>query len=743
MKISGILNQAENFYKKALWSYFLTKVNIKNGSYNINASDDGDDGEDDPTWDASDDGDDGEDDPTWDAAAEAAYIAANTLIYEKYKDPRFGPRPKPEEGTPEDVTPEEVTSKDVTPKYVQHAYSNKIILAELKKIQSSINNPLTKSLLSTYIRAFEEVDGLTASYFSIRDDSKLNAFNAKASRSREDFIKASNILRGNIENNFILYKTDLEKIGLTEDQLTNIFDSARNLVYKTILDLTGTDSGEDFNLKTNDPEGESSPYSNISAEVAKDFAENQKGGDGLDQLGNYKREQARQSSKNRRDKLKAAIKNNNLQIMHLAQKIADGAIDKDGFEVNKSREEYIKRYPKNQDQARKIFDTELNLLVTRYKDNNRAKFALSVLKADPKAYAKHKDLKANQTEIWREKFSRKNILDKISQYNDAKLEHEKLKLIAAGLKGDNDSNAETHARDAAYKQFVIVNTLKASYDDLKKKSDHVRDQSAKAQLLDRADRHDEFGNVRFIADARTFKEVIASMYEHTNNLQWSDVKNHINIIKNGILMQLDAAETAVMSELDKQAINDKYAALMTSYTSIVAGKKALKKEKELGSDNEAIKEEAKASIKAGSQAMTKYIGKILKDEVLRQSIFSSWKDKVDKIVKLRLHIKDSYDRFIDLNNKLQELLDLGIVGLSDDSINEGIENKTIKRQALENTVIKLTEYAIYAEKLTKIPIKTYGGRDRRNSNLILVSAVNALNYEVKRFYNLLNPTTAI
>ena len=724
MKISGILNQAENFYKKALWSYFLTKVNIKNGSYNINASDDGDDGE---------------DDPTLDAAAEAAYIAANMLIYEKYNDPRFGPKPK--EVTPEDVTPEEVTSEDVTPKYVQHAYSNKIILAELKKIQSSINNPLTKSLLSTYIRAFEEVDGLTASYFSIRDDSKLNAFNAKASRSREDFIKASNILRGNIENNFILYKTDLEKIGLTEDQLTNIFDSARNLVYKTILDLTGTDSGEDFNLKTNDPEGESSPYSNISAEVAEDFAENQKGGDGLDQLGNYKREKARQSSKDRRDKLRTAIKNNNLQIMHLAQKIADGTIDKDGFEVNKSREEYIKRYPKNQDQARKIFDTELKLLVTRYKDNNRAKFALSVLKADPKAYAKHKDLKAKQTEIWREKFSRKNILDKISQYNDAKLEHEKLKLIAAGLKGDNDSNAETHARDAAYKQFVIVNTLKASYDALKKKSDHVRDQSAKAQLLDRADRHDEFGNVRFIADARTFKEVIASMYEHTNNLQWSDVKNHINIIKNGILMQLDAAETAVMSELNKQAINDKYAAFMESYKSIATGNNTLKKE--LESDNEAIKAAAEASIKAGSKAMTKNIGKILKDEVLRLTIFSSWEAEVDTIVKLRLHIKDSYDRFIDLNNKLQELLDLGIVGLSDDSINEGIENKTIKIQALENTLIKLTEYAIDAEKLTKIRIKTFGGKDRLNSNRILVSAVNALNYEVKRFYNLLNPTTAI
>ena len=726
MKISGILNQAENFYKKALWSYFLTKVNIKNGSYNINASDDGDDGE---------------DDPTWDAAAEAAYIAENTRRYENYNDPRFGPRPKPEEVTPEDVTPEEVTSEDVTPKYVQHAYSNKIILAELKKIQSSINNPLTKSLLSTYIRAFEEVDGLTASYFSIRDDSKLNAFNAKASRSREDFIKASNILRGNIENNFILYKTDLEKIGLTEDQLTNIFDSARNLVYKTILDLTGTDSGEDFNLKTNDPEGESSPYSNISADVAEDFAENQKGGDGLDQLGNYKREKARQSSKDRRDKLRTAIKNNNLQIMHLAQKIADGAIDKDGFEVNKSREEYIKRYPKNQDQARKIFDTELNLLVTRYKDNNRAKFALSVLKADPKAYAKHKDLKANQTEIWREKFSRKNILDIISQYNDAKLEYEKLKLIAAGLKGDNDSNAETRARDAAYKQFVIVNTLKASYDALKKKSDHVRDQSAKAQLLDRADRHDEFGNVRFIADARTFKEVIASMYEHTNNLQWSDVKKHINLIKNGILQQLDAAETAVMSELNKQAINDKYAAFMESYTSIATGNNTLKKE--LESDNEAIKAAAKASIKAGSRAMTQDIGKTLKDEVLRLTIFSSWKAEVDTIVNMRLHIKTSYAGFIELNNKLQELLDLGIVGLSDDSINEGIENSTIKRQALENTVIKLTEYAIDAEKLTKIPIKTFGGKDRLNSNSILVSAVNALNYEVKRFYNLLNPTTAI
>lgn len=725
MKISKIVNQAENFYKKALWSYFLKKVAVEEESYEMDFPEKGDGEYDFPETSEQTESDE-----------DVENKLDDTMSWLKQQYAKYMTGDGEEAATEAEAETEaetEVAEETVPLKPVPG--DTKTILAELNNAKNIIKDEVAQTLIGKLIKAFEKIDNLKIAFFE-NPEMTDKQFIALISNARENFIGALNDLN---QNDFFNNPKEEDwkiwnSIDFSPEQFRMILDAVLKSAQNTISTLSGDKLDEKSALSGGFGPEDTSSEEEIQNLIKEETTERgMQIDDVLSQQAAKKTVDAAKKMAARRARIKERIKNNETIIQNLAKQLEQGLIGQD--QINAAKAEYVAARKSIEDieRGKKEFDQALRDHIANIKEIKRSRIRFKIIKSNPLMLSKERARKAADERAKSKKYSPAAILDILSSIQAAREKNKELEAKANSLyekeKDKPYSSQELiRARGDVFRNVEAIQSLLDEAKILKEKREDILERKYKSNIA----KTERRGKHRHITSSGTLGQIISSMYEHPKNVEWGDIKKSVDKIKNDILEELDKAQTEIIANFDKAISENKYAPLLETYKDLVKARADLK------SEIESVKNTAKELEKSSLRMMTQAISSLLKDEVSRQNIFSSWMKDVEKIVSMRSHIEKSYEPFIDLRVKLEKLKQLGIADQSNESIIAGIKSGAINIQDVENTLQKLIEYGEYASTLADKPFLTRKGKQRINTKPILEEAARALKLEVERFSSLLN-----
>lgn len=571
MKISNIIAKSENYYKKALWNYFLVKTaqSLEEEGY----------------------------DDDFNEEEMEDYIAQQYAQY--MTDERYAPVTK-------SILREEEEEKEVEKTTFDIPKDTIGIIAALKDYALVISNPYLKQLITNFINKLELLDKLLREYTSkdFDDDTQLASFDKKINKARGDFIDAFNNL-----NNSEEFKNPKEEewknLNINPSQLSDLINAAGEHAFSIIYNITGETL--DLSDPDYDPRLDKKPseISEIFAEISGDSKAAAAEAKERSKVLNKNKE----SAKNYRKRLQDRIKTKGINLANLTTEEFDAYAKEMLDAVTYDKEK--KQYEKALRVALRDWQTINNILKSR-------KELWQKIKENPLLHEKEKARKAALAKMRRGEISAISMTALSVKLSDLRKHHEMLKKKVETLRQErlSDEKYIKPYEEAKNQADKILEEIIGLTEEYKIRKDRIEQETPKRQVLNK--RYTERRGVeRHVASAGNFIQVLKSMGQHESNVEWGDVKSIFEQVKDNIIGELDRDRDNILTNLEENLKTHQYAKFIEIWRGIVIAK--TENNPELG----------KTSLKAMADLVSNELRSTINEEDIFATYKSLIKEKVD------------------------------------------------------------------------------------------------------------------